>query len=334
MNNGKLSKDNAQALWKLIEPFAAYGFNKAHAASYGKVAYQTAYMKAHYPVEYMAAVLTADSGNVEQIATMVAECERLKVPVLPPDLNESGTMFTVAGENKDTIRFGLSTIKNFGEGISEAIIAEREKGPFTSLSDFLCRIGSKNLNRKALESLIKCGAMDRFGERVHLFAHIETLLAFYRDAATAPAQDALFASAAPELKLPESDKQTPLKDKLMWEKELLGIYVSGHPLDSHKATLEKAKLTIARIKEEPQNGLPVIIPALVAEVRTVLTKSGEKMSFVRFEDKTDSIEAVVFPKLYKEQSSALVEGSCVLLKAKISIRNGETTLAIDNLKPL
>ncbi|MBP9816479.1 MAG: DNA polymerase III subunit alpha [Candidatus Pacebacteria bacterium] len=335
MNFGKLSKEKAEAIWKLIEPFAAYGFNKAHAASYGKVAYQTAYMKANFPVEYMAAVLTADSGDTDSIATMVAECERLKVPVLPPDVNESKAVFTVAGEAKDTIRFGLSSIKNFGEGISEAIIEEREKnGAFTTLSDFLVRIGSRNLNRKSLESLIKCGALDRFGERLSLLTHIETLLTFHRDATSAPTQDALFASAAPVLTLPESDKKTTLRDKLDWEKELLGIYVSGHPLDSHAAYLAKAKLTIAKIKEDPQQSLPVILPALVADVRTILTKNGEKMSFVRFEDKTDSIEAVVFPKLFKEQSAALVEGSCVLLKGKVSLRNGETTLAIEDLKPL
>ncbi|MEK9160590.1 MAG: DNA polymerase III subunit alpha [Patescibacteria group bacterium] len=335
MDHAKLSKSNAEALWKLIEPFAAYGFNKAHAASYGKVAYQTAYMKAHYPVEYMAAVLTADSGNVDQIAVMVAECERLKVPVLPPDVNESRSVFTVAGENKNTIRFGLSSIKNFGEGISEAIIVEREKAePFASLSDFLCRIGNRNLNRKSLESLIKCGALDRFGERAHLLTYIETLLTFHRDATAPTTQDSLFASVAPSLILPESDLKTTLRDKLRWEKELLGIYISGHPLDSHGTVMSKATMTIGKIKEEPQQNLPVILPALVASVRTLLTKNGEKMSFVRFEDKTDSIEGVVFPKLYKEQNPALVEGSCVLLKAKVSIRNGETTLAVDNLKAL
>ena len=139
---------------------------------------------------------------------------------------------------------------------------------------------------------------------------------------------------APSLILPESDLKTTLRDKLRWEKELLGIYISGHPLDSHGTVMSKATMTIGKIKEEPQQNLPVILPALVASVRTLLTKNGEKMSFVRFEDKTDSIEGVVFPKLYKEQNPALVEGSCVLLKAKVSIRNGETTLAVDNLKAL
>ncbi|MFM2330816.1 MAG: hypothetical protein RLZZ26_323, partial [Candidatus Parcubacteria bacterium] len=181
MEYGKLSKALSEKIWELIEPFAAYGFNKAHAASYGKVAYQTAYMKANYPVEYLAALLTGDSGNTDQISIYVAEAKRMSVKVLPPDVNESGTDFTVVGENKDVVRFGLSSIKNFGDGISEAIIGERKaNGPFKTLSDFLSRVGSKNLNRKSLESLIKCGALDSFADRGTLLKNIEDMLAFHR----------------------------------------------------------------------------------------------------------------------------------------------------------
>jgi DNA polymerase III subunit alpha len=333
---GRLSKDNAETLWKLIEPFAAYGFGKAHAASYGKVAYQTAYMKANYPVEYMAALLTADSGDTEKIAIMAAECERLSISVLPPDINESRATFTIVGEKKDAIRFGLSSIKNFGEGISESIMQEREQGgPFASLSDFLVRIGSKNLNKKSLESLIKCGAMDGFGERTYLLEHIETLLSFHRDATAPQAQDSLFgASAAPTLTLPSSTRTTSLSDKLAWEKELLGIYVSGHPLDAHGATTEKAGTTIAGLLGEPVVGMTVILPVLITESRTILTKGGEKMAFITLEDRTGEIEAVVFPKLFKEQSMHVVPGRCLLVKAKVSSRNGELSLALENLKPL
>ncbi|MDB5189173.1 MAG: polymerase subunit alpha, polymerase subunit alpha protein [Parcubacteria group bacterium] len=347
---GKLSKEKGLQLWKLIEPFAAYGFNKAHAACYGKVAYQTAYMKANYPVEYMAAVLTADSGDTESISIFVAECERMQIPVLPPDVNESNGDFTaVVGERTadtaavgvktaDTIRFGLTTIKNFGEGISQAIINERTKnGPFKDLSDFLSRASGKSLNRKSLESLIKSGALDRFGERSHLLTHIETLLTFHRDATQEAPQDSLFGAglfASPELKLPPSDRSTSLKDKLDWEKELLGIYVSGHPLDSHTDTSSKASTTIGEIQTNPHTGLTVILPVLVQEVRTILTKKGEKMAFVKFEDKTASIEGVVFPKIYTERGPFLQAGSCLLIKATVSNRNGEISLAIENLKAL
>ncbi len=374
---GKLSAEKAEKLWSLIEPFAAYGFNKAHAASYGKVAYQTSYMKANYPVEYLCALLTADSGDTESIAIFVAEAKRVGIPVLPPDVNESGSDFTVVQHRAqedmleervsqtdeprggdfsaekyaaldesvlpalpNAIRFGLSSIKNFGDGISEAIIAERKAhGPFISLSSFLSRVGSKNLNRKSLESLIKCGALDSLTRAEHkrgtLLENIETMLAFHREA-TAPApQDSLFGtSIAPPALFITDGKATSLIDKLVWEKELLGIYVSGHPLDAYAETVKKSKLSIANIKEEPQTGMLLILPVLVTVVRSILTKSGEKMLFITVEDKTASIEAVIFPKLFKEHAALIVSGSCILVKGKVSVRNGEPSLAIDELKPL
>ena len=347
---GKLTKEKAEKLWSLIEPFAAYGFNKAHAASYGKVAYQTAYMKANYPVEYLAALLTADSGDTEQIAVFVAEAKRMSIKVLPPDVNESGTVFTVVG---DAIRFGLSSIKNFGDGISEAIVAERNThGPFKTLSDFLSRVGTfgsadlstsspslvgpKNLNRKSLESLIKCGALDSFEQRGTLLENIETLLSFHREVTTVAPQESLFGasiSSVPPLTIHSGDS-TSLLDKLAWEKELLGIYVSGHPLDAHESMAAKAKLSIAKIKEEHKTGTPIILPALIISVRAILTKGGEKMAFIKIEDKTDSIEAVVFPRLFKEHATAIVSGACFLVKGKVSVRNGEISIAIEDLKPI
>ena len=310
MEYGKLSKQLSEKLWELIEPFAAYGFNKAHAASYGKVAYQTAYMKANYPVEYLASLLTADSGDTEKISIFVAEAKRMGVKVLPPDVNESGTDFTVV--SNDAIRFGLSSIKNFGDGISESIIAERKThGQYKTLSDFLSRIGSKNLNRKSLESLIKCGALDSLNNsRGTLIDNIETLLSYHREATTSAPQDSLFGTvmSLPELTLPDG-KPVSLIDKLSWEKELLGIYISGHPLDAHTSITKKAVLTIAKIKEERQSGMLVILPVLVTVVRTLLTKSGEKMAFITVEDTTDSIEAVVFPKLLKTHANTIIQGA-------------------------
>ena len=327
-------------------------------------------MKANYPVEYLAALLTADSGDTEQIAIFVAEALRMGVKVLPPDVNESGSVFTVissgAGEltegapqrddarpskfpagnyaspeggspSQGTIRFGLSSIKNFGEGISEAIIVERgARGAFKTLTDFLSRVGSKNLNRKSLESLIKCGALDSLAERSALLENIETLLAFHRDATAQAPQDSLFGTflgSTPTLTLP-SGKPISLIDKLTWEKELLGIYISGHPLDAHNAITEKSKLSIAKIKEEKQAGMMVIAPVLLIEVRSMLTKGGEKMAFIKVEDKTDSIEGVIFPKLFKEHAALIAPGACLLLKAKVSNRNGEISLAVEDLKPL
>ncbi len=348
---GNLSDAKAAKIWQLIEPFAAYGFNKAHAACYGKVAYQTSYMKANYPVEYMAALLTADAGDTDQIAILVAEADRLGIPVLPPDVNESGTDFTpLTLKNEDgsqqgerqgvnAIRFGLTSIKNFGEGISQAIIDERAaNGPFASLSEFLSRVGSKNLNKKSLESLIKSGALDTLAgpgsSRSHLLDHIETMLTFHREATSAPAQDSLFSFAAPVLSLPETNRETTLKDKLDWEKELLGIYVSGHPLDAHTEKTAKAGISIAEIKNDPKAGMTVILPVLVDDVRPLLTKKGEKMAFLKFSDKSDSIEGVIFPKTFKERGDVIVAGTCLLVKATVSVRNGETSLSLENLKEL
>lgn len=371
---GKLSREKAEKLWSLIEPFAAYGFNKSHAASYGKVAYQTAYMKANYPVEYLAALLTADAGDTEQVAVFVAEAKRLGIPVLPPDVNESGTDFTVVPRREDTslegalqtdearteqfpskeiaypkgdvssgeqaVRFGLLSIKNFGEGISEAILAERRaRGPYASLADFLSRVGSKNLNRKSLESLIKCGALNALcvdsGGRGTLLANIEILLSYHREATAIAPQDSLFGAltAPATLTLPPA-APTSLLDKLAWEKELLGIYVGGHPLDAYEAVTKKAKTSVAKIREDPRAGTFVILPVLVVTVRAILTKGGEKMAFVAVEDKSGSIEAVVFPRLFKEHAKTIAPGACLLIKSKVSVRNGEPSLAVEELKPL
>lgn len=240
----------------------------------------------------------------------------------------------------NAIRFGLTSIKNFGDGVSEAIIAERgARGPFVSLSDFLSRVSLKNLNRKSLESLIKCGALNAFcvdsGGRGTLLANIETLLAYHREATAIAPQDSLFGAlvAPAALALPPA-KPTSLLDKLAWEKELLGIYVGGHPLDAYEAIVKKAKTSIAKIMEDPRPGMLVILPVLVTTTRAILTKGGEKMAFVTVEDTTGSIEAVVFPKLFKEHAKAIAPGACLLIKSKVSVRNGETSLAVEELKPL
>ncbi len=338
---GKLSKNTAEKLWSLIEPFAAYGFNKAHAASYGKVAYQTAYMKANYPVEYLAAVLTADAGDTGQISTFVTEAKRMGIAVLPPDVNESESDFTVTGKERNSIRFGLSSIKNFGDGISDSIIAERKTyGPFRTLSDFLSRVGSRNMNRKSLESLIKCGALDSLGpataERGVLLENVEKLLAFHRETTATPPQNSLFGTSAQlqTFQPPKSSRPVSLLEKLAWEKELLGIYVSGHPLDVYESVTKKARLTIAKIKEDPRQGMLMILPVLVVRVRTILTKDGEKMAFITVEDTTGTLEAVVFPKLFKQHVTMITPGICLLMKGKVSVRNGETSLVVEELKSL
>lgn len=333
--HGKLSPQKAAAIWKLIEPFAAYGFNKAHAASYGKVAYQTAYMKAHYGADYMAALLSADSGDTDRVALHVAECVRLGIPVLPPDINESFESFTVADDG-NTIRFGLQSIKNFGEGAARAIIEERTKEPFQTLGDFAARISGGLVGKRAIEALIQSGALDRFGDRTSMLENIDAILALQSERRTAPEdQGALFTLTyrAPDITV-RADDTTPLSQKLAWEKELLGIYVSGHPTDQHAEVLKKYEGAIARTRDEDRNGFPVVIGGVVETVKSILTKKGERMAFVTIADKTSSIEAVAFPKVFSEHKGDLVPGVCVLVKGKVSRRNGEPSLLIDAVKKL
>jgi len=339
-DHGKLSPSVADKLWKLIEPFAAYGFNKAHAASYGRVAYQTAYMKANYPSEYMASVLTADAGDTEKISEIIHECERMDLEVLPPDINESFAPFSVvpAKDGEDAkIRFGLTTIKNFGEGIADAIIAERKaNGDFTSLTDLLTRVHDKNLNKKSIEALIMTGALDRFEERGKMHANVENLLAFNKEqvAGLAASQDSLFGgmdTAINELTL--HDVEPVSKDqKLIWEKELLGVYVSGHPLDKfEKDLLKRGTVTDAR---NGRKGQEIKTAGMIESVKELLTKKGDRMAFVKLVSLTDSIEMVAFPEVFQNNQDILIPGACVAVKGKLSIRNDEPGILIDKLKSL
>ncbi len=336
MEFGKLSKSLAEKLWKLIEPFAAYGFGKAHAASYGKVAYQTAYMKAHYPVEYMAAILTAEAGNIDTTAVMVAECKRMGIPVLPPDVNQSFGDFTVLLENNtpNAIRFGLYSIKNVGKGIADSIIAERKQGgPFTSLSNFLSRIKDQTLNKKSLESLIGCGALDSLGERGSLLRNIELLLEYHREATKEQLQDSLFASETKELQLPDTAPAT-LEERLLLEKELLGLYVSGHPLERFKDKLARRPMTLKQLKEKTPQGATTIAAGMIENVRTVLTRSGDSMAFIKLADFDDALEAVVFPKPFSQHKEVLLPEKLIACKGRLSTRNGEVSFVAEDVRVL
>ena len=337
IDNGQ-TPEFAEKLWKLFEPFQAYGFNKAHAASYGKVAYQTAYMKAHYPVEYMTAILTAESGDVEKISEIITECKKMNIPVLPPNINESFGGFTVIrnGEKSEKIRFGLYTIKNMGTDISDAIIAERKQnGKFKSISEFLDRITHKNLNKKSMEALMKSGAMDEFGDQGVLLSNLEDMLLYNKEKGKqANNQVSLFGGMKEEtstFKI-QNGKEATQAEKLLWEKELLGLYISGHPLDRIRDKLEKRDVNIKKIKEEIGNGLPVTIAGIIETVRQVITKNNERMAFIKISDFTDSIEAVVFPSVFKNSIETFVPEKCIALTGKVSLRNGEKSIIIEGVK--
>ncbi|MBI3020270.1 MAG: DNA polymerase III subunit alpha [Parcubacteria group bacterium] len=342
MEYGKLSKEKANELWHLIEPFAAYGFNLAHAASYGRVAYQTAYMKANYPSEYMAAVLTMESGDIDKVAVTMSECARMRLPVLPPDINKSFGNFTIVkndATNGEEIRFGLYSIKNLGAEIADALINERKtNGPYASLADLIERIQHRNFNKKSFESLVKCGAIDCLAERGACLGNLEEILAYNKEYAQGAArQDSLFAlmtsqSSAPRLHLKTAPPASK-KEMLKWEKELLGLYLSGHPLDEYKERLAVLKTPIQKIKKFPE-GVTAVVGGVITEAKTILTSKGDKMAFVKIMDLNDTLEAVVFPRVYNEYKDFFEEDKGVLIKGKISKRKGDYSILVEKVKAL
>ncbi len=337
------SEKKAKEVWKWIEPFAAYGFNKAHSVSYGRVAYITAYLKAHFPEIYLSAVLSSEAGETEKVAETIAECKRIGIPVLPPDVNESFSQFTVIKDEhkKYRIRFGLVTIKNFGQGISSAIIDERKKGgPFTSLANFLDRVRDKNLNKKSLESLIKAGAMDCFGiDRGILFANLDLMLNYNKESGSQHAdQSSLFGamadhSSVPTLRLATAP-EAEMRDRLAWEKELLGLYISGHPLERYREIITKNGMDIKKAFETVKEGASTIFAGIINEVRTVQTKNNETMAFITVSDFSGSSEAVVFPRVYKEFRALIAPDQCLAVKATVNTRNNEKGFVIERVKGL
>jgi DNA polymerase-3 subunit alpha len=342
IKHSKWSPKKAKEVWKWIEPFAAYGFNKAHSVSYGRVAYITAYLKAHFPAIYLSAVLSSESGDTEKIAATIEECKRMEIPVLPPDVNESFSQFTVIKEgDKARIRFGLVTIKNFGQGIASSIIDERKRGGhFKSLADFLERIKDRNLNKKSLESLIKAGALDCFGEsRGTLLANLDLLLAFNKESGAGHSdQTSLFGlmddhSSVPALKLIPAPA-VDMRDQLAWEKELLGLYISGHPLEKYRDNIAKSDMNIKKALETKKDGDAVVIAVIVTAIRPIQTKKNETMAFMTVADFSGTAEVVVFPRNYKESASLLQIDKCLAIKATINSRNDEKSFVLERAKGL
>jgi DNA polymerase-3 subunit alpha len=329
----------AKELWRQIEVFAAYAFNKSHAASYGQITYETAYMKANYPVEYMTAMLTAESGDTDKISVIIHECESLEIPVLPPDINECLGGFTVITNSEgkpNSIRFGFYTIKNFGEGIADAIIQERKRaGKFISLEDLLNRVRHKNFNKKSLEALVMAGALDSFEERGQLLYNLESLLEYNKSQKIMHAdQGSLFGEESSHITLKPSAPMSQER-KLILEKEILGVYVSGHPLDPFKERFGKSKCNIHMIHEgEVGNEEKVVIGGIIEVIKEITTKKGQKMAFVTLRDFTGSIEAVVFPKTYLANKEILIEDTVIATQSTVSDRDGQKTIIINGLKRL
>ncbi|OGD30110.1 DNA polymerase III subunit alpha [Candidatus Azambacteria bacterium RIFCSPLOWO2_01_FULL_46_26] len=327
----------AEKLWQLFEPFQGYGFNKSHAASYGIVAYQTAYLKANFPVEYVTAILMAEAGDNEKIAQIIAECKRMEITVLAPDINESFENFAVIDDK--TIRFGLLAIKNVGENAIKAIIEERKNnGSFKSIGDFAERVHHKDLNKKTLESLIKCGAMDELGERNRLLKGVETILEYLRETKRMKeqGQQNIFelnpsVGAVSYLKLP-SVEPAPDYDKLVWEKELLGLFISSHPLERFKDAL--AKYTPIKELSAARNGYKIKTAGIVSSMKKIITKSKKLMAFVNLEDFDGKMEIIVFPDAFEKNAALWQENKILAVAGKIDNRNGSVKIICEEAKEI
>ncbi len=356
MIENKIEKNIAKKLGELLEPFARYGFNRSHAASYAEVAYQTAFLKTYYPIEFMASLMNADEKDIERIGFLIKEAAELGIEVLAPAINNSDDGFTPeerdnlpaqAGKSarldssqaRLAIRFGLRAIKNVGSNVVRAIILERgQRGQFVSLSDFLERVPYQDLNKKSLEALIKSGALDSLGERTQMLENMETLLAHHRDSTKDAngSQSSLFGDSGQKIASTLTLKEFPpatQEEKLRWEKELLGLFVSGHPLEKFRQLLEKQKLNI-KIAKTFNEGTPVIIGGIIDEFKKVLTKQNQPMLFLKIADLSDSIEAVVFPRLLSNNGSVFGLDNCVVIKGKVSIRNGNPSIICEEAKKL
>lgn len=330
LKNG-YSRRLAEEIYDLILKFASYGFNKSHAAAYALIAYQTAYLKANYPVEFMAALMTGYCSNSEKVALYIADCRRQGIEVLPPDINESEINFTVVDENR--IRFGLAAVKNVGTGAIESILAARRERPFRSLRDFSSRVDGRLCNRKTVESLIKCGAFDTLGgHRAQYLACLEETIAegqvIQRERQNG--QMTMFSlmdqQGKEELikdRLPEIEEFSD-RERLALEKEMLGLYISGHPLEQYRPLLERMTgLTDCAALKEARDRSAVSVGGIVSQVRSIYTKKGKPMAFVKLEDFTGSVEIVVFSELYERRREIFQEDNPLMVKGKVDLKEEE-----------
>ncbi len=321
----KIPKETAEKLWEWILPFAEYGFNKSHSVAYAMIAYQTAYLKAHYPIEFMAALLTSERNDIERISVLIKECEKMKIEVLPPDINESFHGFSVVpGKNK--IRFGLLAIKNVGHNVVENIVSERKKnGPFKSVYQFISRVNSKNINKKSMESLTKAGVFDKLEDRGKLLFNLESILEANREIRKQKdnGQTNLFENSSTfnqELTLQDPEEEIEMSEKLKWEKELLGLYVSSHPLENFKKVLSRETISLSEI-DKSLVGRVVTVGGIISSIKKVLTKKGNPMVFLTFEDLTNQMEVIVFPSILERYSDVIKEENIVLITGKVNNRD-------------
>ncbi|MDB5162878.1 MAG: dnaE [Candidatus Saccharibacteria bacterium] len=327
--------DDMEIFWKQLEDFAAYCFNKSHAACYGLISYWTAYLKAHYPEAFMAAVMTSDADDTDRLAIEMNECKQMGIKVLSPDVNESFVEFAVV-PGKKQIRFGMAAVKGVGTAVVEEILRARNDAKFDSIEDFARRVSTSRVNKKAWESLIKTGAFDTLADRSDLLFNLETIQGFaskiQKEALSG--QTDLFggmadmASVQPKVALIAAPVRHTEKERLTWERELLGLYISAHPLDHYAAYFEEQAIPLMEMTPD-MDGRTLTIGGLIASVRSIVTKSGTKMAFVKLEDKTHETELIIFPKLYEIIGAKLLQDTVIRASGKATSRDKEGNVTSD-----
>ena len=331
---GGATREMAETFWTQLEEFANYCFNKSHAACYGLIAYWTAYLKAHYPDAFMAALMTSDHDDTDRLAIEITECKHMGIDVLSPDVNESFVEFAVV-PNENKVRFGMSAVKGVGVGAVEEVLRAREEGAFSSVEDFAKRVSTSKFNRKAWESLIKSGAFDDMGDRSDLLFNLDSITAFasklQKEAASG--QTDLFgmlgsdeaAKIQSTLHLQKAPAKHDDKERLMWERELLGLYISAHPLDRYETYLSEQTQPLTQLVSEYDSRM-MTVGGIISSVRTIVTKSGSKMAFVGIEDKFGEGEVIVFPNLYEKVGAKLQQDAVIRVSGKNSARDRDGNL--------
>ena len=335
---GGATKEIAETFWAQLLDFANYCFNKSHAACYALVAYWTAYLKAHYPDAYMAALMTSDMmKSTEKLAPEIAECKRMGLKVLGPDINQSYGDFGIVGGEK-TIRFGLSGVKNIGQAlIEEIVIPERDKnGPFKDIWDFAKRVDSTKFNKKTWEAAIKTGAFDSFGySRSDLLFNLEAIQAYgakvQKDTKTKQLDMFSLMGKAGEIPEPEikpAPTQYSSKEQLLWERDLMGLYLSAHPLDKYDLYFDEQAHPMGMVCPENQDKT-VVVGGIITNVKTILTSKGDKMAFVKVENKTREVEVIIFPKVYAVCGAKLEVDNVVRVQGKVDAKNKDGSIGSD-----
>lgn len=335
---GGVPKSVMEKFWTDLMGFADYAFNKSHSACYALIAYQTAYLKAHYPAAFMAALMTSDYDDTDRLSIEMNECQHMGISVLPPDVNESFVEFAVVPK-KEEIRFGMSAIKNVGIGAVEEILRARKEGQFTSLEDFFKRVNSRSVNKKTVESLIKAGAFDAFKSRSILLNNIDSLISFSQK--TQKEQESgqvdLFGSSedtavstVAEITLGPEEIAYTQTEFLQWERELMGLYLSAHPLSDFENYLSEKTNPIATVTKRDE-GKKATVGGLVTDVRVIQTKKGDSMAFVKIADTTGESELIVFPRVYEQTGWLWEQDKVVIVDATVNAKDREGNL-VDEVK--